>query len=687
MLLKYIKLNNIRSYTNAHIEFPKGSVLLAGDIGAGKSSILLAIEFALFGTKGSELPAYSLLRHGKKEGFAELNFELDGKNIVIKRTLKSGKNGISQSSGHLIINDVKKEGMPVELKADVIELLGYPKDLASKSKDLVYRYTVYTPQEEMKKILMENSDARLDTLRKVFNIDKYKRIKENSVIFVRGIKEKRKEFEGFILDLEQKKREKGELGGEIAELDKKLEQVKPELDRIKNAVLQHRESVNNIESKMNMLNRIKREIEVLDVELKNKLGLRERNRKEIEQLEKEIIEMQKDTEAKEEISAGKLKEEIKNNEIQINLMEKSLKEAASKVSELSLEIRKSNELKIKVINLSKCPLCHQDVSKEHKHFINERESKKLEELEQKIKAYSEKENEEESKLKSLRGKIDLLKKKESSLELISLKFKNLNQRTGNKNSLLNQQEEIKKEIGKINVKKIELNRNLQEYQNLEAEFKGIKEKLDEALNKERKLELERNSLEKEKEGINKIIISLDKDISKKLEAKEKLNYFGQMQNWLEEFFINLMGTMEKHVMLQVYREFNELLKSWFNILIEDETISVRLDDEFTPVIEQNGYETSFESLSGGERTAVALSYRLALNKVINDIVSGIKTKDIIIRDEPTEGFSFEQLDKVRDVLEQLDMKQVIIVSHESKIESFVDNVIRVGKQEHVSGII
>ena len=133
MLLKYIKLNNIRSYTNAHIEFPEGSVLLAGDIGAGKSSILLAIEFALFGTKGSELPAYSLLRHGKKEGFAELNFELDGKNIVIKRTLKSGKNGISQSSGHLIINDVKKEGMPVELKADVIELLGYPKDLASKS--------------------------------------------------------------------------------------------------------------------------------------------------------------------------------------------------------------------------------------------------------------------------------------------------------------------------------------------------------------------------------------------------------------------------------------------------------------------------------------------------------------------------------------------------------------------------
>jgi len=30
------------------------------------------------------------------------------------------------------------------------------------------------------------------------------------------------------------------------------------------------------------------------------------------------------------------------------------------------------------------------------------------------------------------------------------------------------------------------------------------------------------------------------------------------------------------------------------------------------------------------------------------------------------------------------MKQVVIVSHESKIESFVDKVIRIGKEEHVS---
>ena len=94
------------------------------------------------------------------------------------------------------------------MKSHVFDLLGYPKDLVSKGKDLIYRYTVYTPQEEMKRILMEDKDTRLNTLRKVFNIDKYKKIRENSTVFIRTVKEKRREIGGFISDLDEKSREK-----------------------------------------------------------------------------------------------------------------------------------------------------------------------------------------------------------------------------------------------------------------------------------------------------------------------------------------------------------------------------------------------------------------------------------------------------------------------------------------------
>ena len=36
------------------------------------------------------------------------------------------------------------------------------KELLSKGKDIIYRFTVYTPQEEMKQILFEDKDIRLD---------------------------------------------------------------------------------------------------------------------------------------------------------------------------------------------------------------------------------------------------------------------------------------------------------------------------------------------------------------------------------------------------------------------------------------------------------------------------------------------------------------------------------------------
>ena len=64
MLLQQLRLQNIRSYLDETIEFPEGTTLLSGDIGSGKSTILLAIEFALFGSSRPELPAESLLRKG-----------------------------------------------------------------------------------------------------------------------------------------------------------------------------------------------------------------------------------------------------------------------------------------------------------------------------------------------------------------------------------------------------------------------------------------------------------------------------------------------------------------------------------------------------------------------------------------------------------------------------------------------
>ncbi len=686
MLIKSIKLNNIRSYLNDEIKFPSGSTLLAGDIGAGKSTILLAVEFALFGAKKTDLPASALLRHGKSNGSVELKFELEGKEIIIHRNLKRGKNGISQESGYIIIDGIKSEGTHIELKTMVLDLLGYPKDLVSKSKDLVYRYTVYTPQEEMKRVLLENKENRLDTLRKVFNIDKYKRVRENAAVFTRHLKEKRKEYGGNIADLEEKKNIKKERETEVKEIEIKIDQIIPKLEEMQNKVKEKKEAIKKIEEKINEVSKLKSELEIQEVTLKNKLEQRAKNKADIERLENGIRTLESELGDKKVTGIDELKTEISLNENQISLTEKKAREASNRASEARLEIKKSKDTRENVLSLSKCPLCQQGVSKEHKNHIINRESANSVKLEEDLKIYSEEEKDTNENLRNLRDKLEMLKKKESFMDLVNLKLKNLEDKkreVGNLNIL---QEEMKKGIGSINIKKIELNKNIEEFKDVEVEYKGSKEEFDDLLFNEKNLELEKIAMEKEKEGIHKIISLLEQEISKKLEIKEKLNHICQLQNWLEEYFMGLMGSIEKHIMLRVYSEFNDLFKQWFTILIEDEGINVRLDEEFTPIIEQDGYETFFENLSGGERTSVALSYRLALNKVINDVAGEIKTKDIIMLDEPTDGFSTEQLDKIRDVLDELNMKQVIIVSHESKIESFVDNVVRVGKEEHTSRV-
>src|SRR3989338_1567730 len=99
MLIKYIRMHHIRSYIRQEIRFPDGSILLSGDIGSGKSTVLLAIEFALFGIKRGDLSGEALLRNGKKAGMVELGMELEGKEIAINRKLKRTNNGVVQDSG------------------------------------------------------------------------------------------------------------------------------------------------------------------------------------------------------------------------------------------------------------------------------------------------------------------------------------------------------------------------------------------------------------------------------------------------------------------------------------------------------------------------------------------------------------------------------------------------------------
>jgi len=138
-------------------------------------------------------------------------------------------------------------------------------------------------------------------------------------------------------------------------------------------------------------------------------------------------------------------------------------------------------------------------------------------------------------------------------------------------------------------------------------------------------------------------------------------------------------------MIAFQQEFNQFFQQWFEMLVEDPTKSARIDEDFSIIVEQDGYEQNVNYLSGGEKTSVALAYRLALNMIVRKVATSMKS-NLLILDEPTDGFSKEQLLKVQDILTELECPQVIIVSHERELESFADQIFRVSKEHGVSAI-
>jgi exonuclease SbcC len=58
----------------------------------------------------------------------------------------------------------------------------------------------------------------------------------------------------------------------------------------------------------------------------------------------------------------------------------------------------------------------------------------------------------------------------------------------------------------------------------------------------------------------------------------------------------------------------------------------------------------------------------------------------LILDEPTDGFSKEQLGMVREVLDDVGCPQTIIVSHDKELESLADQIFVVEKAGSESAV-
>ena len=674
MLLKKIILTNIRSYEHEEIDFLEGSTLLAGDIGCGKTSILLGIEFALFGLQPGQRGS-SLLRNGKDDARVVLEFEIDSKKIMIERTLKKKKT-ISQDSCIITINDERKEMSVTELKNKVLELLNYPSEF-SKKQNILYKFTVYTPQEEMKQIILEDPETRINTLRHVFGIDKYKKILENISIITIKLREEKRMKEGLVMNLEQNKLNLIEKETELETKQYNLTSVEKELFLKTEQRKKIQEEKEEIFKKIEEKNKLQQEIEKTKIIIHNKEDAILSNMKTIESVKSQIKELQDlrfdETQIsfleQDIISKKKEKQKLADKNLEIN----------SQTHSLTSKIEDNQKLEKQLSNLEICPTCLQNVdslyranvlNKIHNEISKARNT--IEELEQERKDIS-------GKIIVIDEKISLIEKELTDLKILKIKLQQVEEKQKHMAEIEKSNLMLEEDTKLLSEHTKTLNNSIFELKKFDKISEIKQKELDQALSQERIADIKVAELKKEIEVFSKQIDELKENIQKTEKIKGQLNYLIEIENWLSKQFITLISFIEKNVMMKLKAEFSNLFAEWFYLLVSD-SFNIRLGDDFTPIIEQQDYEIDYAYLSGGERTAVALAYRLALNQVINSFLSKIKTRDLVILDEPTDGFSDEQLDKMRDILQELNVKQLIIVSHEQKIEGFVENVIRFKKE-------
>ena len=148
MKIEIVQLENIRSHVKSTVPFTSGFNCLVGGVGCGKSSVMYAVDFALFGdTIGSRSFEY-LMREDADWCRVTVQFSHNGSTYKLTRGLKRKGKSISQDFEQLklyedekLVASMKTEAIAEQLKA----ITGLDKDL--------YREIVWFRQEHLKELL------------------------------------------------------------------------------------------------------------------------------------------------------------------------------------------------------------------------------------------------------------------------------------------------------------------------------------------------------------------------------------------------------------------------------------------------------------------------------------------------------------------------------------------------------
>jgi exonuclease SbcC len=651
-MITRISLKGWKSHLDSELEFSKGVNAIIGIMGSGKTSIMDAISFALYGT----FPALQsrkvvlddlLMKKPQKRSRAEigLDFQVDGSTYSIRKIIEMEKG--------TTLAEIRRDGTlldvnPASVTRQVESILQMDYDLFSRA--------VYSEQNGLDYFLRVPKGQRMQHIDEMLKVDRFETARESSVSLSNKISGSMKEKSRLVSQLEKEM-----LADRIENLDKEIQELKEGARPIKGRISSLRKEIEHANERLSGFEKLESEYNNMDRELQGvKSGLNEIAAT-LKSKKADIKGMDPSAILKE---IGALEEGIKNSEEEIRKKRDIQAEHKNQLASIDTQIDLIDKSIEELQRLAaRCPVCESPITDEKKQNLIKSRKSERKGLDSRLHDYQEKIIAVSREIEALERKLRLsIAEREKLGHLVSdVRFiQELENRQGEnelrKLGLEEKLADLEKELAKTDVKELRasLREKTVEEAGLEVQLKSIREKI-----------LDREDMRRDLEKRNRLLEEYKSEIMKDGQAVESL-----------QIFVKVLKATQDQLREEFLKTVNQLLSVvWKELYPYGDFTSVRLIIDKDYVLQLKGSEgwISVDGIaSGGERSMACLALRIAFS------LSFIPNLRWLILDEPTHNLDSNAISQFIEILREkmpAFAEQVFLITHDERISEGVQGVL------------
>jgi len=640
-MIEELRLKNFEGFKDEKITLTRGLNLITGRNSVGKTTILDAVVYTLYGNVPS-VENRLLVRREKgvrdMETYLRFRSPVNGSKVEIMRFAELRRNRFTTKEVRLIIDgvEVQVEGLE-DLRRRITKLIG----IGYRA----FNWIIYSRQGRLNEIL----EPRREDMDAILQITLLREISEqlNTVIKdLKGIESEYRIMKTQLIPLREERVE--ELQQEVDELSAELEDLKDSLRQAEDpAVKRLLGKVRELEEARAML---------LEAVNSKKSILARYGLKDIESVKREF---------------GRLGERLKELEAKSKSLEEKIKrlrdEEAKVFGELKvLEDGHKTRLELKIKGVAKCPTCGQRIDEEILSSIIEDEKLKITDLARRLEDMQKNRKRLQSEHELIDREIEEIARRRERLNMLMNSISEYDTRISEKESIV---KSIRLDV-EGTLRRLGLD--------LDPDDPKLYERLTEMFQAPREIEEKRKRIKLLEERLKQRLSELEK-------AKSELDRLRTRLRELERKskVVSLAFNLRERISNFIKKRRDDLLRS---IALRAQTIfmsltdqriytSFRIDPEnYRVYVKPHGLSDYIPAsrVGGGHQTLISLSLRLA-------ILHHLGVRSLIILDEPTYGVDEENLQMLLNQLSKIarHVDQAFIITHHGRGVEEASNIIEV----------